>query len=363
MHIPDLVAPIRAACVACDRRTALEQQLLCGSCEAGLDADLRAIAAGYPLLTPEPGVAPLRAGLTHRAPGPRSPAVDDVLVLTDPRPAAWDPDGAETRASSLVGLVRHWVDELVIMGLVDERDLRFRAFVTGAHGVIEVHRGRAVPAHALLLADRVPTLARHWSVGELARQCAAQVGHLRRALGEDVRMVVLGACPLPDVADPLAVLEHARLVDELGGIPAAVALPQLSIPTCGGRLRSQGWGHPARCSSCGMRWAGERALRELGAMLGGAMLDMPGMVRYFAMDGREATLRKWASRDGWRRERMTSGRTLYSLDDARRSWWAAFERDRAVDEQPPPAAPSAVASLAPVVPLPRPALDELLVAA
>lgn len=290
-----------STCIACDRSPSLDDALLCRHCAHALAADLRAIASGFPLLDPAPATAPMAAsGGRNISFGSRSPARDDVLSLTDPRPAAWDSDAAEKRAGSVVGLVRHWVGALVVDGVLDEVDVRRRSFVGAADGTVRVVRGRPTAADAWRL-HRLAVdgaLDAYWGVGELARHAAVAARAMRRALGDERPRIVVGRCP-----QTLA-----------SGAP------------CGGALRTLGWGHPVRCAACGARWTGDDDLRALAGQLGGAMLDMPGLVRFLGMDGREATLRKWAQRDGWRRERVGRSRTVYALDDALASWWRAHDR-------------------------------------
>jgi hypothetical protein len=316
--------PDEPLCIACDQRPARRDSLACRPCLRRVTDHLDEIAAGYGRLDPTPGAAGITGAPAPPGYGSRSPARDTVLVLTDTRRQAHDPD-LPRNASSLLRTVAWWADEARIAGLLDEPRRTFAVDRRGAVGVL----ARTVAGECEALAGVVGRLGNVWWFGDMARNLDAAVGHLRRALGDVEQTVPLGACPRP--APGYAAMFEA-LVGDVGEVLAARTS---RAPRCGGEVRARAFGDSARCRRCGHRWEGEAEVRRLGAQLGDAMLDLPGLARYLGVESL-STLRSWAMRDEWRRVKH-GRRTLYSLDDARESWWRALARRQAAAAQGRPA--------------------------
>jgi hypothetical protein len=314
---PECASRHRPLCISCDLRESGRESLLCAGCVRRLREHLDEIGRGFGRLDAAPGAAPVSAG--PRAPGfeSRSPARDDVLVLTDRRRvhrAAHDPDTARNAPASLVTVVLHWADEARDAELIGPPQ---RVFEVDRRGQARVLPRRVVDECALL-ADRAERLGREWWAGDMCRDLDAAARHLRRALGEHEATIPLGECPRPAVG--YAALYEA-VVGELG---PTLAGRGARVPRCRGQVRARALGHSAQCTRCRYRWDGEATLRRLGAQLGEAMLDLGGLSRYLDVES-HALLRKWAQRDQWQRERH-GRRTLYSLADARASWQRAQDR-------------------------------------
>lgn len=309
--------PTRALCVGCDQRPATDASLTCRPCRHRLVQALDEIRTGYPRLDPTPGAAGLTGAPAAPGFGSRSPASDTVLVLTDTRRHTHDPDEPE-RAQGVLGVVAWWADQAREVGVLVGGPRR--RFDVDRRGVVTV-RSRSVVGECEQLAGVAGRLGSVWWFGAMLAVLDATAGHVRRALGEHERTIPLGECPLP--APGYAALFDA-LVADAGEVLAARAS---RVPRCGGEVRARAFGDTARCRRCGHRWEGEHEVRQLGAKLGDAMLDLPGLARYFDVSSL-ATLRSWAHRDGWRRQKV-GRRTLYRLADARDSWWRALERRQA----------------------------------
>lgn len=279
----------RPTCTACDRRTALRGGLLCPGCRRRLLDNLDELARGYPRLDATPGTSGIDAGRRPAGFESRSPARDDVLVLTDRRRQAHDPD-EQANAQSLPRTLAHWADQ------AHDADLC---------GLIPTDMRLLCSALSLI----VDGLARMWWVGDMAASLDTAVGHLRRALGEVEHTIPIGRCPRP-----------AR--DVKAWTPGE---PMIGAPRCDGEVRAKAFGRTARCRACGHRWDDEAALRELGEQLGDAMLDLPALARYLDGDLSVVLLRKWAQRDQWARVKV-GRRTVYRLADARASAIRAWDR-------------------------------------
>lgn len=320
----------RPVCIACDQRRPAPTQLICTVCRRRLVDVLDEIRTGYARLDPRPIAGGNRAGRGAPGFGSRSPARDDVLVLTDTRGASHDPDTAQNAPTSLLRAVSWWTDRGREAGFIRARVPMLVGHVDGpaAQGLPP----RSVAGECLALREVVDAIARQWWVSDMLAALGAAAHHLRRALHEHEQTIPLGRCPRPE---PAAAAEFARHVDEVGPIAAAVGSP---LPRCAGEVRAKAWGHTASCRRCRYRWEGSATLRQLGAQLGDAWLDLPGLSRYLRVESL-ATLRTWALRDSWERERR-GGRTLYRLADARASWWRAWDRRNPLHDRPlvPPGA-------------------------
>lgn len=289
-HPADAATPERPTCLACNHHA--PRALLCTACLRRLTGLLAAIPAGHARLDPAPGAAGPSGGRGAPGYGSRPPARVDVLsllvapghavtsrplVVDEPDERA-DPDTPENAPghAPLVVAVGRWADRAREDGLLP-----------GLAGP------RTVAGECLRLSGIVELLAARWWVGDMVRDLAGTAHRLRAALGEpDAPTVPVGRCP--------------RLVDDT---------------PCDGPVRARLTADTATCARCHHRWRGEDTMRRLGDALGGAMLDLAGLARYLDDDVSVAGLRQWAHRDGWRRERV-GRRTVYSLADARASWWA-----------------------------------------
>lgn len=270
-------------CVLCDRRPADRASLACRSCPRRLADDVDELYEAVARLDPAPATGGPQGG--SRPPGfeSRSPANDTVLSLTDVR--GWiDPD----QPGALVGVpvvLRSWRERMHEAG-----------YGSGLHR------------------DAVEELARGWwEAPDFARAIRSSLAHVRRALGEVDPTIPIGTCPrLP--------AEHLE-PEDLELLPAAAYRRP-----CGGEIRARSYGQTAQCrGNCGTTWRGEVELRALGERLGDAWMDLPALARY--LDVKPGTLRQWARRDGWGREAGAHlTRTLYRLQDARASWWRAYDR-------------------------------------
>lgn len=312
MSTPDDTTP--PMCIGCDQRPTTRDSLTCRPCRNRLEDLLNELPDHYDRLDATPG----SAGLTGAPAAPgfesRSPARDAVLVLTDRRRQAHDPEQPRN-ASSLLRTLAWWADEARDAGIVLGSPRR--SIAVDRRGLAAV-QARTVRGECAALARAVGRLGAWWAFGDMLANLDAQAGHLRRAIGEHEPTVPLGRCPRPPAN---LAARHAALVDDFGEILAARIW---WLDTCGGEVRARAFGESARCRSCGWRWEGLDELRLLAAGLGDAMLDLPGIARYLGVESL-ATLRSWAMRDGWIREKV-GRRTLYRLDDARGSWWRALER-------------------------------------
>lgn len=263
-HRCDPMTPAEAsggACVACDRRSAEPESLLCARDLEQLVALLGELAVSYRALDPAPGSGGANGGRGAPGFGSRSPAREAVLVLTDRRFQAFDPTRPEQPAG-IVCVLGWWADRAREEDLLPAR-----------------RTPRTVDAEAHALVSRVEQLARRWWVGEMITALRHAVRHVRWARGQLEPTVPIGQCP-----------------------------------SCTGQIRARSWGKQARCQGCGMDWAGEQQLRALGEQLGDAEMDAAGIARYCAVQ--VSTVRVWAHRFEWTRVRR-GGRTLYSLADAR----------------------------------------------
>lgn len=292
-------ALVRPACLACDHPRCAPAALLCPPCRARLHQLLAELRKGHQDLVGT-DLAPIRgAGGGTRSPGygSRAPVREAVLALLVNGKNVQHTDPDTLRNAPLLAVAAHWADR------AREDDL-----------LPELAGPRTVPGELLRLSGIAGDLSGRWWVGDLLRSLAGTVHRVHLALGEVVPEIPLGRCPR---IRPGAAGLHLHLAVELGPLLAAT----VDAVHCRGEVR--GTRDQARCRRCQHRWIGEQAVHSLGTQLGDAMLDLPGLARY--LDVTAGWLWKWASKDGWRREKV-GRRTLYSLADARESARRAWER-------------------------------------
>lgn len=289
--------PVPGRCLVCDRVPSTGFDVYaCRACRLDVDEALQDIPPLYALLeTVAARTGQLgRTGSSNRgAPGfgSRSPARDDVLVLLDRRRQTFDP-AHPRRACSVAAMLGYWLDEADILGW---------SSVAGCAAVLRASLDRLVG---------------QWWFGTFAAAVLASADHLRRATAQHEETVVIGACPtpLPGVKQMVFDADADRWRTE--------------AVLCGGQVRARTLGDAGRCGRCGKRWEGFEELRALARRLGDPMLDLPGLSRLLGVTSL-ATLRSWAHRDGWDRQR-DGGRTIYSLADARESAFRAWDRKHPV---------------------------------
>lgn len=298
-------------CTTCNRRPTPAGTLACQPCRHRTARHLAYIAANLPRLDPTPGANGTDPTAARGAPGftSRSPARDDVIDLTDRRRGGHDPEQAGN--APVLVVLAWWADQARDAGVLRSRHPLARW--AGPPWRLPDPAPRTAVGEADALAGAVEQLAALWWFDGLARAVEQLAARVRRALFEHEHTVPLGRCPLTGS----------------DGEP------------CGGEIRARLPGDDATCRRCRSAWSGVDELRALGADLGDATLDLPGIARWLAVDSL-ATLRSWAHRDRWRRERV-GRRTLYALEDARASWWAAWDRRHPVHGPAlaPPAGPPA----------------------
>lgn len=187
-------------------------------------------------------------------------------------PAASDTPRTHVREEPLVVTVGRWADRA-----------REDELLPALRG------GRTVQGEALRLSGILDGLVRTWWAADMLRELVAAADRVDRAMGrgEDRRRALpVGVCP--------------NVVD---------------TDRCRGRISATP--RRASCSRCGRTWHGETMLRDLGRMMGGAMLDLAALARW--TDETVPLLRQWAHRDGWRRQDH-GRRKLFSLADCEASW-------------------------------------------
>lgn len=318
----------KPTCTACDKATTMPPALLCPRCQNRLGANLDELSTGHARLDPAPRSSTRHGGRGAPGFGSRSPARDDVLVLTDPRRGAGarsDDEKTVCASRSVLRCVAGWADRAREARVLAPRRVdaswvanelpRHLAEIVLVELVARSRRDVASEVAALL--DVLDEVACQWWVADMVADVESLLWHVRRALDELEPTVPIGACPVvPDGAAEAWTASWTDLPPRLG------VLVRESL-ACGGQLRARVWGERATCARCGACWRSMEQLRELGRLLGGALLDLPGLSRYLGTP--VSTLTTWAHRDGWTKHGRR-GRRLYPLEQARASWWAAWER-------------------------------------
>jgi hypothetical protein len=251
-------------------------RMVCDRCTDKLAATLTAIATTYAQLQTVAELTPGGHGHTgtRRPPGPRSPAVDGLIVHGDPR-STWDGQPAA------LATVESWAR------------------------MVREERAAAAPAGRVTMRRELDTLRFHWDwllgqpwVDEFAGEMRRVLAALKAAGRLTPPALRIGTCPAV-----LTILHFSggRVIDFL----------------CGATLRVRVGDTDIRCRNCGTIWPRSRWRDELGdrwADYASLSADLGVKVD---------TLRYWCSKDQW----AVSGgprRRLVSRADALTS----FERWR-----------------------------------
>lgn len=320
----------RPTCTACDKNTTAPPALLCLGCLRRLADNLRELAVGHARLDPRPGSSTSHGGRGAPGFGSRSPARDDVLVLTDRRDGATAEPARNAR--SVPACVAGWADRARESGVLAPRRVdgswAVRALVPAWQrrrlALLARRSRRDVAAEVAALLDRLDAVARQWWVAEMAAEVEGLLWHVRRALDELEPTVPIGACPVI-TDDAVEIWNASWQLPDGASIREALA--------CDGQIRARVFGEIARCRRCGACWRGMEQLRDLSRLLGDALLDLPGLSRYLGVP--VSTLTTRAQREGWTKHGRR-GRRLYSLRQARDSAFAAWDRKHPLHGCAPP---------------------------
>ena len=260
-------------------------QLACHPCADRLRAVLDELGQLYTDLTTIDELMPSGHGGgdgLRSVPGPRSPAVDAILVHTDKRSAGNDRPGALAAVTSWARLVR------------EERSLDTPRDQLRA----------TVPAGRVTMARELATLQFHldWVLAQpWLLDFAVEMRDVLRSLRAAGRLLAptltIGRCPVVVVTVPLRGGAHLDL-------------------TCDAALRVRVGDDVVRCRNCGTIWP-----RGRWEELGDQWIDYARLSAELGVG--VPTLRRWCSEDRW----VTSGtarRRLVSRRDAR----VSYERRR-----------------------------------
>lgn len=213
---------------------------------------------------------------SRHVPGPKSPAVDAILVHLDPR------SRDDTAALAVVEAWARWVRE--------ERSID----VAPQQMLSTVPRGR------ITILREVETLRFNWDwlmardeVADFAQAMRAVLNAMRAIRSEFPKTVRIGKCPT---------------------VVAQLELPDGSTVDldCGATLRVKVGDTEIRCRNCGTTW-----IRDQWHELGDPWTDYGYLAN--ELDVNPATLRWWCKEDGWRTVRI-GRRTVISRADALASY-------------------------------------------
>jgi hypothetical protein len=230
-----------------------------------------------------PSGGQLGTGGARSVPGPRSPAVDALLIHLDVRTRNGPDDREFGALASIEGWARAVREELSI----DTEPAKMLA---------------TVPAGRATITRELATLKFHWP-WVLAQpwldEFATAMREIRSSLegGPTTRTVRIGPCPA--VVGYEADDEGVVQVDEDGN-----ALPV----QCGATLRVQLGADVIRCRKCGGSW--QRA--HWRTALGDPWIDYASLVVLLGVP--VGTLWRWCSEDGWRTAGNRSRRLVARLD-------------------------------------------------
>ena len=257
------------ACIAPTRKaphSAAPGRYLCHPCADQLATTLADITTVYATLDTVEELIPGGHGDTggRKPAGPRSPAVDDILVHTDPRSSGNDHLAALATVESWARLVR---EEL----------------------------GAQAPSGRITMDRETATLRFHWDwlmSQPWVNEFGAEMAELLRALRTVGRLTVptmrVGTCP--------RVVPH--LLDD-GSIVGA---------TCGASLTVRVDAEGIRCRACGSSWARS----QWRAALGDPWTDYARLSDELGVP--VGTLWYWAARDGWTMSGTRQRRLVLRVD-------------------------------------------------
>ncbi|MFI9381219.1 hypothetical protein [Kutzneria sp. NPDC052558] len=285
--------------------------LTCDPCALELRATLRELVELYALTEDAavPGAADVGVR-TSSGYGPRSPAVDAVVALTDPRSATEDgePVGvlgvlstwadtvradtgvrpalteAERRDGALLVNWLDWVGAQPWAGAVLSQLGALRTEVSGTLGLGQ----RTVSGEVSLLVNWLDWITRQPWVADLAAEVTSLHRQMRAALGLLDKFLPVGQCP----------------VDTGRG------------RTCGAALRVRVGAARIVCRVCGTSWP--RAKWDtLSVAQGTPLSDTAELSAWLGVPA--GTLRRWRSEDKWTRH-GDKARPLYDRAEALASW-------------------------------------------
>lgn len=251
-------------------------RVACSSCSGKVWAVLDKVGEVYTLLTDIDNLIPGGTGDGSGArsvPGPRSPAVDALLALTDTRTAGTESPGA-------LGAVAQWARRVREDLSVDTTPDRMLS---------------TVPAGRVTMERELATIRFYWDwvcgqewLPTFAERMHAllkrmeSVGHLHPA---ELR---IGTCPKPEMSIEAADGSTVTLL-------------------CGARLKVRVGDSEIRCRNCGTTWPRER-WRELGD----PWADYATLSEELGV--KVGTLRYWCSKDRWQVDGSRSRRRVLRAD-------------------------------------------------
>lgn len=285
--------------------------LTCDPCADELRATLRELVELYALTEDAAVPGATDVGVrTSSGYGPRSPAVDAVLALTDPRSAAEDgePVGvlavlgtwadtvrtdtgvrpalseAERQDATLLVSWLDWCNTQPWAGAVLPQLGALRTEVSGTLGLGR----RTVAGEANFLIRWLDWITRQPWVADLAAEVTSLHRQMRAALGLLDKHLPVGWCPVST--------GHGR--------------------TCGAALRVRVGAARIVCRSCGTSWPREQ-WDALSVAQGTPVSDTAELSAWLGVP--TGTLRRWRSEDKWKRH-GDKARPLYDRAEVLASW-------------------------------------------
>lgn len=251
-------------------------RVACSPCSEALAKVLAEIGRVYEMLTDIDNLIPGGTGDGSGAravPGPRSPAVDALLALTDTRTAGTESPGA-------LGAVEEWA-RLVRKDLsVDTAPDRMLS---------------TVPAGRVTMERELATIQFHWDwvcaqdwLPTFAERMRALLGRMETVGHLNPARLRIGTCPTPEMAVPVADGSTVTLL-------------------CGARLTVKVGDSEIRCRNCGTVWP-----RERWHELGDPWADYASLSE--ELDVPVGTLRYWCSKDRWQVDGSRSRRRVLRTD-------------------------------------------------
>ncbi|MYW96021.1 hypothetical protein G3I59_36810 [Amycolatopsis rubida] len=284
----------------------------CDPCADELRADIQELARLYPELirAAVPG-GNSAGGRVSPGYGPRSPARDAVLALTDRRTRAED----EGDPHSVLEILSSWADNVrkdTGHGLPDATARREGQLLVSwldftAHqpwaGKLDTSleqlreeiaeqlglSTRTVRGESAFLVEWFDYITRQYWVGDFADEVRTLLASVRTATGTAESSLPVGTCPAPD---------------ETTGQP------------CGTRLRVRADADRIICPRCRTRWPRDR-WDELSDAQGTPVSDVAALSAWLTVPA--GTLRRWRSEDGWTNH-GSRRRPLYERNAVLESW-------------------------------------------